>query len=52
MRRPKLEINSTATPWTLHSDEGYTESDHGFIEQGNIMSMYPEYIQTNEFIEY
>ncbi len=52
MRRPKLEINSIATPWTPHSSEGYVEGAHGFAEQGNIMKIFENHIETNEFIEY
>ena len=51
--RWKLEKNGIPTPWCLSlSDESHIELNHGFIEQDNMMRTYPDFLQTNEFIEY
>ena len=50
---PKLEIGSDATSPCLNSTEGYVESNHGFIETTpSHVSVYSNYIESNEFIEY
>lgn len=49
----KCELGNHATPWIPNpNDQIYVGSNHGFIEQDNIMKTYPNFIQTNEFIEY
>ncbi len=51
--RWKLEVGSIPTPWCLSpQDTPYIGSNHGFIESGNMMSIYENYINTKEFIEY
>lgn len=53
MCKVKLELGSTATPWIPNeSDWGYTGNTFAFIESGDKMSVYPNHIQTPEFIEY
>lgn len=52
MRRPKLELGSTPTPWSPASVDGYTETNHGFIESEKYFSVYNNFIDCNEFIEY
>ena len=49
----KLEIGDNATPWIPHvEDWGYIESNHGFIEDGDLMKVFENRINTGEFIEY
>lgn len=49
----KLEEGNIATPWTMNpNDWGYIENQHGFLETGDIMSMFDTHIRANEFIEY
>ena len=48
----KIEKGEVATPWILNeADEGYS-STHGLAEKGSGMSVYENYIQTTEFIEW
>lgn len=51
--RWKLEKGSVATPYVLNiNDWGYFPTTHGFVEQGNIMSIYEDRVQAKEFIEW
>ena len=39
--------------WTQNEDDyGYVGNTFGFIEDGDLMRMYDEHIETAEFIEY
>lgn len=51
--RWKLEKGNIATPWSFNiNDDNYIPSIHGFVEDNDHMSVYPNHIQTPEFIEY
>ena len=52
MRRPKMEIGSVATPYTLHTSEGVVEGNHGFSEGNGIMRIYDTWAEAREFIEW
>ena len=52
VRHPKLEASSTPTPWVKAASEGYTTTNHGFVETGDKMSVYDGHIETSEIIEY
>lgn len=54
MKNCKIEANNVATPWTMNpGDWGYIDNtQHGFAEYGDKMSIYNSYIYANEFIEY
>lgn len=49
----KLEYGNIPTAWCMNPfDWGYIDSNHGFIETGDKMSVYKSHIQTTEFIEW
>jgi len=49
----KLEKGELVTPWCQNAaDYGYVGLSHGFIEIGDMMKIYDEYIETAEFIEF
>lgn len=49
----KIELGNKPTPWCPNkNDDIYTGANHGFIENGDMMKVYPGLIETNEFIEY
>lgn len=53
MCRVKLELGSSPTPWIPNAaDYGEVPVLHGFAEQGSQMSVYPNRIQTTEFVEW
>lgn len=53
LRNFKLEIGEQATPWIPHKEDwGYIGADHGYIENGDLMKIYHERVDTTEFIEY
>lgn len=53
MKNCKIEEGNVTTPWIPNeSDWGYTGNTFAFIESGDKMSIYPNHIQTSEFIEY
>lgn len=51
MRHPKVELGTTATPWTLAESEGVTAASHSFIEILHNKSFYNNYAEINNFIE-
>lgn len=52
MRRPKLEEVSVATPWEKSSSEGYTITNHGFVEQQlKRVSIHKNYYEGGQFYE-
>ena len=51
--RWKLEEGIIATPWSFNpNDQGYIQSNPGFIEYGNMMKVYKDGIVANDFMEY
>ena len=54
MRNPKLEIGDKPTAFCIKELEldDYGQYNHGFIENGDMMKIYENAIETTEFIEY
>lgn len=49
----KIEVGNKPTPWCPNkNDDIYAGDANGFIESGDMMSIYPGLIQTTEFIEW
>ena len=53
IRRPKLEVGSAPTPWTMTVAEGNEDTPHGFIESvsNQPTKIYENYVEANNFIE-